>query len=269
VTPRRSPTLSFALGAPVGTLGGLIGLGGAEFRLPLLVSVLRYPTRTAVPLNLAISLFTVAAGLATRLSTGGREQLVALGDAGAVVASLLAGGMIGAYIGATWLARVTDVVLERVILVLLVSIGGLLLYEAFASWEPSALVSGTMAVAGAGLVCGLGIGMVSSMLGVAGGELIIPTLILVFGMDVKLAGTASLLISLPTILVGLVRHRQKGAFREPADLRRTVLPMGAGSVLGAVIGGILVAHVSSSLLKLLLGALLIGSAIKVFWRHEG
>jgi uncharacterized protein len=45
--------------------------------------------------------------------------------------------------------------------------------------------------------------------------------------------------------------------------------IGVGAVLGVIIEGILVAHVSSSLLKLLLGALLIGSAIKVFWRHEG
>ncbi len=29
--------LSFGCGAAIGTLGGLIGLGGAEFRLPLLI----------------------------------------------------------------------------------------------------------------------------------------------------------------------------------------------------------------------------------------
>jgi hypothetical protein len=57
--------------------------------------------------------------------------------------------------------------------------------------------------------------------------------------------------------------------RDPGGAAWLARIAGAGSVLGAVIGGILVAHVSSSLLKLLLGALLIGSAIKVFWRHEG
>lgn len=56
------------------------------------------------------------------------------------------------------------------------------------------------------LVAGIGIGIVSSLLGVAGGELIIPTLIFGYGIDVKIAGTLSLLVSLPTILVGLWRH---------------------------------------------------------------
>ncbi|WP_242050657.1 hypothetical protein [Oculatella sp. FACHB-28] len=35
---------AFAWGALVGVLGGLIGLGGAEFRLPVLVSVFHYRT---------------------------------------------------------------------------------------------------------------------------------------------------------------------------------------------------------------------------------
>ena len=33
----RNPIPAFAAGGVIGTLGGLIGLGGAEFRLPLLV----------------------------------------------------------------------------------------------------------------------------------------------------------------------------------------------------------------------------------------
>jgi uncharacterized protein len=39
-------------GAAVGVLGGLIGLGGAEFRLPLLVGVFRYKILHAIVINL-------------------------------------------------------------------------------------------------------------------------------------------------------------------------------------------------------------------------
>jgi hypothetical protein len=53
------------------------------------------------------------------------------------------------------------------------------------------------------VVCGTDIGVVSNLLGVAGGELIIPTLIFLFGIDVKPAGT----LSLPTVTVGLWRQR--------------------------------------------------------------
>ena len=36
---------AFLYGAPIGVLGGLIGLGGAEFRLPVLTEVFRYSAR--------------------------------------------------------------------------------------------------------------------------------------------------------------------------------------------------------------------------------
>ena len=43
----------FVAGSMIGTLGGLIGLGGAEFRLPVLVGVFRLGTLEAVILNQA------------------------------------------------------------------------------------------------------------------------------------------------------------------------------------------------------------------------
>jgi uncharacterized membrane protein YfcA len=78
--------------------------------------------------------------------------------------------------------------------------------------------------------------LVSSLLGVAGGELIIPTLVFAFGADIKTAGTASLLISLPTVAVGVLRHRRLGSFADRAELTQTVAPMGVDSVVGAVVG---------------------------------
>ena len=36
---RRSPVAALLYGAPIGLLGGLIGLGGAEFRLLVLAGV--------------------------------------------------------------------------------------------------------------------------------------------------------------------------------------------------------------------------------------
>ncbi len=50
---RRSLPLSFLAGAGIGILGGMIGLGGAEFRLPLLIGVFGFIALQAVILNKA------------------------------------------------------------------------------------------------------------------------------------------------------------------------------------------------------------------------
>jgi uncharacterized membrane protein YfcA len=50
------PFLNALVGFVVGVAGGLIGLGGAELRLPYLVGMLRLTPHQAVPINLAVSL---------------------------------------------------------------------------------------------------------------------------------------------------------------------------------------------------------------------
>jgi uncharacterized membrane protein YfcA len=64
----------------------------------------------------------------------------------------------------------------------------------------------------AGVVAGFAIGVVAALLGVAGGELLIPTLVLLFAADIKLAGSLSLAVSLPTMLVGFTRYSRDRSF---------------------------------------------------------
>lgn len=261
---RRSPKRALLYGAPIGLLGGLIGLGGAEFRLPVLAGVFGYAARRAVALNLAISLITVVSALLIRAGT---LSLAPVLDLLPVVLAMIAGAVSAAYLGTALVHRISEHLLERTILVLLLVIGAALIVEAFLPQEVPALLPEALPVRlAAALLFGLGIGLVSSLLGVAGGELIIPTLVFAFGADIKAAGTASLLISLPTVAVGVLRHRGLGAFEERRDLTETVAPMGVGSVVGAVAGGLLVGLVPAAALKLVLGVILIFSAAKIFRR---
>src|SRR5436190_5485402 len=97
-TARRSPA-AFAGGAVIGALGGLIGLGGAEFRLPLLIGAFRFPALEAVILNKAMSLLVVTAALLFRLKT------IPLNDVAGhwpVIVNVLAGSIAGAWFGAGW-----------------------------------------------------------------------------------------------------------------------------------------------------------------------
>ena len=115
---------------------------------------------------------------------------------------------------------------------------------------------------------GVLIGAVSTIRGISGGQLLIPALVLAFGVDIKVAGSASACVSFPIVLVGLVRHARTSAFVREREYRDLVVPLGVGSALGAVTGGYLVARVPSMALALVLGALLIVSSLKNLRERE-
>ncbi len=118
----------------------------------------------------------------------------------------------------------------------------------------------------AGIVVGFLIGVVASLLGVAGGELLIPTLVLLFGADIKLAGSLSLAVSLPTMIAGFSRYSRDSSFSVLGQNRTFLLVMAAGSTIGTFVGGLLLGLVASAVLLPALAVILLISAVKV-WRH--
>jgi uncharacterized membrane protein YfcA len=248
-------------GFAVGLLGGLIGLGGAEFRLPLLIGIFGFPALEAVIVNKATSLVVVATGLVSRSQSVPLDAVIAQWP---TIATLLSGSLAGAWFGADWATRLRTAALYRVIAVLLVLIAVVLLTTHDA--HPSGLAPEGAWRTVLGVAVGFGIGVVASLLGVAGGELLIPTLVLLFGLDLKLAGSVSLAISLPTMLVGFARYSRDQAFDILRSNASFVLALAVGSIAGAVVGGLLVQVVRNDVLLPLLAAILVLSALKV-WRR--
>jgi uncharacterized protein len=257
----RSSPDAFAGGAIIGTLGGLIGLGGAEFRLPLLIGLFRFAALEAVILNKAMSFVVVASALPFRATA---TPFATLAPYWPVIANLLAGSMLGAWLGAGWATRLKSETLYRVLTVLLVLIAAVLLLGHDVTAGTPLLTGWTQMVAE--VVAGFGIGVVASLMGVAGGELLIPTLILLFGTDIKLAGSLSLAVSLPTMIVGFTRYSRDRTFAVIGQNRAFLLVMAAGSILGTFIGGRLLGIVPNAVLLPMLALILIVSAAKV-WRH--
>src|ERR1700691_4206331 len=171
--------LNALVGFVVGLAGGLIGLGGAELRLPYLAGSLKLPLKTAVPINLAVSLITLAAALPTRLLT---LNVAPLRPFAYDTLAITIGAVLAAYVGVSGLRRLSPAVLQRAVFVLLLALGLSMIAEAIVSLSPVGFVPETMIVRLLiAFAFGLAIGAVSGLLGVAGGEIIIPTLILGFG----------------------------------------------------------------------------------------
>ena len=152
------------------------------------------------------------------------------------------------------------------IAVLLVGIAGVLLFGHDPNAAGHPLVTGWLQVV-VGVAAGFGIGVVASLMGVAGGELLIPTIILLFGTDVKLAGSLSLAVSLPTMITGFARYSRDQSFAVIGRNRTFVLVMAVGSVVGAFIGAQLVGMIPAAVLLPVLAAILLISATKV-WGHR-
>jgi uncharacterized membrane protein YfcA len=258
----RRSSAAFGGGAVIGALGGLIGLGGAEFRLPLLIGAFRFAALQAVILNKAMSLVVVGSALPFRAATVPFASITAHWP---IIVNLLAGSLLGAWFGAGWATRLASQTLYRVIAVLLLGIA-VVLVIGHDTAATSAMLSGAAQMA-AGVAAGCVIGVVAALLGVAGGELLIPTLILLFGVDIKLAGSLSLAVSLPTMLVGFARYSRDRSFIVLAENRRFVLVMAAGSILGSFLGGRLLGVVPNGVLLPLLAVILVLSAVKV-WTHK-
>lgn len=263
---KKSTYLAIITGTPIGFLGGLIGLGGAEFRLPVLVGTFKYSVHKAVALNLAVSAVTVISSIFFRLPNTNINSMLPLWS---LILTFIIGSMTGAYLGGHFSNKITEKALKRAMLIILVFIGILLIVEGIhplASTEIKyqfSLISSILCI-----FLGTIIGLVSSLLGVAGGELTIPALMLIFGIDIKIAGTVSLLINVPAIIVGISKHASNGAYSSKQDITNLVFPMGIGSIIGSFFGTYLINYVSGGIMKFLLGFILIISAIKLFLKRK-
>jgi uncharacterized membrane protein YfcA len=234
-----------------------MGLGGAEFRLPILTFIFDFATLHAVVINLIISWVTVISSLIFRWESWGAIEPYL-----PIVLTLLSGSLIGAFVGASLAARIDEKRLDRIVALLLGILALVMITETLIHFDPLSL--DFLSMSALGFCAGIIIGLFSSMLGVAGGELIIPTIALLYGVDIKIAGTLSLMVSLPTIMVGLYRYRNKEPFGILKPNLSLIGSMATGSILGAWIGKSMLGLFSSGHLQIFLALILSLSAVKLY-----
>ncbi len=246
----RGGILGVLFGTVIGAAAGLIGVGGGEFRIPVLLHILRLPVKEAAGANTVIGLIVVILSVTRRW---GQQRLTAddmtLGAVMAVVSIL------GASIGAKHAHRLSTPLLKRVVCLYLLLVGVWMVVEGLAEAEHSLVEPmGWLRWTLAALVGSL-IAAASGALGVAGGEMRIPALMYLFAVPVKAAGTISLIASIPTVAAGAFTYRKLGHI--PNRVMVLSLLMGAGSIIGVFVGASLLPFVDKHTLKTLLGFILL------------
>lgn len=233
-----------------GTAAGFIGVGGGEFRIPVLVDWLRLPLKAAGAVNLLIGLFTVALSIYRR---GGLKATTT--DDLALIAVMGTVSLIGAGLGSYLRDTVPRKPLKIATCVYLGLIGVWMLYESIFHREHILFAPGGYERLMLAAVVAFPIAAISGVLGVAGGEMRIPALMYLFGLPITVAGTLSLAVSLPTLAAGIFTDRRMGSLSN--EFLRVGVWMGVASAGGVLIGAALIPYANRDHIKGVLGVILL------------
>ncbi len=229
-------SLSFIIGlllsALIGLSLGMIGGGGSIITVPVLVYVLGVEAHQAISMSLAVVGATSVIG--TFLHSQHKTVIWKIG--------LLFGsaGIFGAYFG----SRVTYLFSPSALLLIFAAIMIVVAIVMFTSKQNTEEDSRTDLHIVKAIFAGFGVGALTGFLGVGGGFLIVPALILFGGLAVKEAIGTSLFVIAINCAAGLAGHLQHNGF----DVRLALMVI-ALAILGALIGTNLSHRTSPTSLK--------------------
>ena len=195
------------VGLVAGFLGTLLGIGGGTLMVPLMV-LAGVDARVAVPASLVAIMGT---------SLGGLQYLLAKGFVRVKLAFILeAASITGALLGVMIFGRLTSGEIVASLGVALVIIGVVFLLrhrllERGASRPSAARLFVSLAAS-------LAAGVASATLGIGGGVVKVPILVLALGLPVKVAVSTSKLMVGVTALAGVIGHGVLGRVDWPLAL---------------------------------------------------
>lgn len=240
------------VGVALGACGTLIGAGGGFLLVPLLLLVYPHEAPEIITsISLAVVFFNAASGSAAYA----RQRRIDYLSSGLFAAATIPGAVIGALTTYYLPRRAFDLLCGVVMLAL----AGVLLVNPLRRASPHAVRSrprlertiieadGTTHTFAynplVGIALSLGVGFLSSVLGIGGGIIHVPALVNLLGFPVHIATASSHFILAIAALAGTLTHIVQGAFH--AGVRRTVM-LAIGVLIGAQFGAALSSHVGGS-----------------------
>jgi len=232
------------VGLAAGLLGGLFGVGGGLIIVPGLVSLAGMDRRLAHGTSLAATLPIAAASLITYLSHGNVDWAVAL--------FLAIGAIVGAIVGTTLLQVIPKNVLIIVFVITVLATATRLTISTDATGRTDLTVAMALLLTTVGLLTGT----LAGLLGIGGGVIMVPAMIVILGIEPVVAKGTSVAVIVPTAIMGTIRNRKKSN----ADLRVAAVVGGFGAA-SAVVGGTISDRMSDQLSNVMFAALLVFVAI--------
>ena len=224
-------TLGLAFAALIGLSLGLLGGGGSILTVPVLVYVLGFAAKPAIAMSLPVVGITSLVGAALHWRLGNVRLSTALAF------GLLA--MIGAFAGAKLAVLVSGGVQLALLAVVMLAAAASMLRRTRADAEPGESARLPLLVPVAS-----GVGVLTGLVGIGGGFLVVPALVLLARVPMRQAVGTSLLVIAMNSASGFV------GYLGTVDLDWGFLAgFTAAAVAGALVGTALVARVPQPALK--------------------
>jgi uncharacterized protein len=236
------------VGLLAGFLAGLFGVGGGILIVPGLVLAAHMSQRLAHGTSLAAVVPISLASLASYAAHGNVDWNVALW--------LAIGAVGGAVIGTRLLHVLPHRTLAIIFIVVLVASAVRLFVATDADGRGDLSVPAVLALVVVGLVTGI----LAGLLGVGGGIVMVPAMILLFDLEPVVAKGTSAAVIIAAALMGTWRNRAN----DNSDLRAATV-IGVSGIVTAAIGGTLADRMSDTLSNVLFATLLLIVAARLAW----
>lgn len=237
--------LSLVLGFGIGGSLGLLGGGGSILTVPALVYLVGQSPQVAVATSLAIVGANSALGAFFHQSQGTLNWRVALIFGGT--------GMIVAYLAAGLSKQFSAAVLMVTFALLMLVVGGLLIRQRTSATNTQQSVDLKLWKVLAG---GASVGLLTGILGVGGGFLIVPALVMLVGIPMHHAVGTSLVVIAMNSLAGFLGHLSGVTL----DLSLIIVFVVAG-VVGTFVGTRLGKRLDAGLLRRVFAVFVMGLAV--------
>lgn len=256
--------IGFALAFVIGLTLGLFGGGGSILTVPVFVYVLGYDPKLAIAMSLPVVGATSLIGAVGHWRAGN----VRLGSA----FSLGAAAMFGAYIGARTSAHVSGQLQLLVLGVTMLTAAALMLRDSFRRPAATATIhpgTATNALPDRPaplplfLAAGVAVGLLTGLIGIGGGFLIVPALVLLARVPMREAVGTSLLVIAMNSAAGLA-----GQPRIQEIPLGFVITFSGIAIVGILAGTALVRYVDQRLLKRGFAVLLLLIAVLIVWQRR-
>jgi hypothetical protein len=239
--------INLLIGLVAGMFGGLVGLGGGVIMIPLMVGVLKLTQHQAHGTSLVALVFTGIAGAIT-YSMKGSVDIVAS-------ALLAVTAIFTARFGAHFAHALPEWKLKKSFGGFLIFVSILLLLKPYIAQVAHPVTAGWAKVVVL-MMTGVFTGFLSGMMGVGGGTIMVPAMILMAGMGQHVAQGSSLLAMIPAGAVGAHAHWKLGNV-----VTKLLLGLIPGIFIGTYVGGSLALILSEAVLRVIFAAVLIWTGV--------